>query len=159
MLFVKIIFGVLCGCLYVLGLCFGWDYQETSVYVCLRWWPAICLISTFPIIIGLIVRVVKNRKRWLSVFLIPVFVQYSMYYCGMIVAINLHYPTDASIAYNFNKCMTDLQNIAASCGTTYEMVNIIIYVELFLLIMLVNGGLTYLAFPKRNKLLKQGTAQ
>jgi len=145
---IKIIFGFLCGCLYVIGLCFGWDYQETSVHVCLRWWPAICLLSTLPIIIGLIMRVIKNQKRWLSLYLIPVSVYYSFYYISTIMIINRHYPTDVPIAYNFEMCMTDIQSIATACGTTYEIINMIIYVGLFLIIILTNGFLSYLAFPK-----------
>ena len=149
MLFIKTIFGILCGCLYVIGLCFGWDYQETSVHICLRWWPAICLLSTLPIIIGLIMRAIVNKKRWLSLFLIPIAVQYTYYYIGAVLSIYTHYHPSWSIGYNFNKCMSDLQHIAATCGTTYEMVNLIIYVGLFSVIMLTNGFLSYLAFPKR----------
>jgi hypothetical protein len=30
-----IIFEILCGCLYVIGLCLGWDYKEASVNICI----------------------------------------------------------------------------------------------------------------------------
>jgi len=145
MLFIKLIFGFLCGCLYVLGLCLGWDYQEASVYVCLRWWPAICFASTLPIIVGLFIRIIRNKRRWLSLYLLPIVGAYSMLYWRIIQSVNAHYPTTATIASNFNKCLNDLMNIASTCHTTYENVNIIIYIWLFLLIMLTNGLLSYIA--------------
>jgi hypothetical protein len=43
--------------------------------------------------------------------------------------------------------MKDLQRIAAECNTTYEDVNIAIYVYLFALIILVNWVLAYIAKP------------
>ena len=38
------IFQVLCGTLYVFGLLFGWNYQETSVYVCIYAFPFLMLV-------------------------------------------------------------------------------------------------------------------
>ena len=43
--------------------------------------------------------------------------------------------------------MKDLQQIAAECNTTYEDVNIAIYIYLFALIIFVNGLLAYMAKP------------
>lgn len=38
----NVIFGILCGCLYVVGLPFGWDYKETSLHLHLSLAPALC---------------------------------------------------------------------------------------------------------------------
>ena len=38
------IFQILCGMLYVFGLLFGWNYQETSVYVCIYAFPFLMLV-------------------------------------------------------------------------------------------------------------------
>jgi len=154
----KIIFGILCGCLYVVGFLFGWDYQKTSVIVCLRWWPWICCLSTLPIILGLLIRIGKKKKMWLSLYLLPVSILYSLMYYLEVCCIYATYPPRDIISIypprdmikiNFMDCMNDLQNIANACGTTYENVNLIIYVELFILILLLNGALTYMAIPKR----------
>ena len=38
------IFQILCGMLYLFGLLFGWNYQETSVYVCIYAFPFLMLV-------------------------------------------------------------------------------------------------------------------
>jgi len=137
--------------LYIFGQCMGWTYKEASVIVCIRWWPAFCLISTLPIIAGLIVRILKDKKRWLSLYLLLPACIYTLLYWRVIQSINMHYPVAAPFADNYYKLWADLEQIAQVCNTTYNITNAIIYGALFLLIMLVNGLLTYLAFPKLRK--------
>jgi hypothetical protein len=154
-----IIFEILCGCLYVIGLCLGWDYKEASVNICIYWWPIICVLSTIPIIIGLCVRIYKNRHRWVSLYLLPISGLYTMAYCFIGDLMIEHYEEVPQSAENpipdvFNACLHDFQAIAAQCGTTYAHANMIIYLELFFLIIFVNGVLTYFAFPHKNSFWK-----
>jgi hypothetical protein len=142
-----LIFKFLCGILYVIGLCFGWNYREASVYICIYLWPALCVLSTLPITVGLIHRIVANKSRWLSVFALPFAWFYTTCYITFSVLIYTYY-TDGIYHNNpFDMCMNDLQQIARERNTTYEHVNIVIYVYLFALIWLVNGILAYIAKP------------
>ena len=142
-----LIFKFLCGILYVIGLCFGWNYREASVYICIYLWPALCVLSTLPITVGLIHRIVANKSRWLSVFALPFAWFYTTCYITFSVLIYTYY-TDGIYHNNpFDMCMNDLQQIAREFNTTYEHVNIVIYVYLFALIWLVNGILAYIAKP------------
>ena len=142
---IKIIFGLLCGLLYCIGLCFGWNYQETSVYFCIYLWPVLCVLSTLPITVGLIHRIVIDKGRWLSVLALPFAWLYTTCYVCFTILIYNYY--QGSVPQIYNKCMNDLQRIAAECNTTYEDVNIAIYIYLFALILLVNGILAYIAKP------------
>lgn len=151
---IKLIFRLLCGLLYLIGLCFGWTYQETSVYFCIYLWPALCIISTLPITIGLIHRIVVNKGRWISVVALPLAWLYTACYITFTALIYRYYGdniyqngTGYEIQRIFNMCMKDLQRIAAECNTTYEDVNIAIYIYLFAFILLVNGLLAYIAKP------------
>lgn len=48
---IYLIFAFLCGCLYVVGLIFGLNYQQVSVLVCCWLWPIIiCTVSVIPIL-------------------------------------------------------------------------------------------------------------
>lgn len=46
----ELLFQILCGLLYLVGIPFGWSYQETSIYVCIYLWPTICTLSTIPML-------------------------------------------------------------------------------------------------------------
>lgn len=153
---IKIIFGLLCGLLYLTGLCFGWTYQEASVYVCIYLVPTLCIVSTLPISVGLVHRIVANKGRWLGIVALPFSWLYTAYYIAFTIAIcnlfsdvfYIDYGSSIPIVeQQFNLCMKNLQHIADTCNTTYEEVNIIIYVKLFILIVVVNGILAYIAKP------------
>lgn len=153
----KIIFGLLCGLLYLIGLCFGWTYQEASVYICIYLWPMLCVLSTLPITIGLVHRIVIGKGRWLSVCALPFVWLYTSCYVTFTKLIYGYYNDEfhyvlfgdqpPSVAQHFRMCQNDLQRIADACNITYEEANIVIYVELFILIMVVNGMLAYIAKP------------
>jgi len=154
----KIIFGLLCGLLYSIGWCFGWSYQETSVYFCIYLWPLLCVLSTLPITVGLIHRIIVNKGRWLSVLALPFAWLYTTCYVTFTILIYTYYTDNIyqngkgdEIQRIFNMCMKDLQRIAVECNTTYEDVNIAIYIYLFALIILVNWILAYIAKPYHKK--------
>ena len=143
----KIIFTLLCGLLYLTGLCFGWSYQDTSVYICIYLWPVLCILTTLPITFGLIHRIVVNKGRWLSVLALPFAWLYTACYITFTILIWAYYTDTIYNSTPFDMCMNDLKRIAAELNTTYEHVNLVIYVYLFILIVLVNGLLAYIAKP------------
>lgn len=156
----KILFSLLCGLLYLIGLCFGWTYQETSVYICIYLCPILCVLSTLPITVGVIHRIVIDKGRWLSICALPFIWLYTLCYV-IFTKLIFYYYNDGyyyaefyneppSIAQHFKVCMNDLQRIATDCNITYEEANIIIYVELMLLIFITNGILAYIAKPYTN---------
>ena len=141
MVMTKFIFMGLCGLLYVLGLLFGWNYQETSVYVCIYLWPILCILSTLPIIYYNIKKIVVKGKGYIAL-LFSFLYNYS--YIIVFTCVLQHYSLietpigKNSINIVFNQCYQDLIQIASTCNTTYEIVNLVIYVLLFLIIMFVN---------------------
>lgn len=153
----KLIFGLLCGVLYLIGLCFGWTYQETSVYVCIYLWPALCTMTTLPISVGLVHRIVINKGRWISLLALPFTWLYTACYITFTILVYTYYNDNIysgsmpTIEQQFNMCMNDFQRIASACNTTYEEANIIIYVKLFILIVVVNGILAYITKPYHRK--------
>ena len=40
----KIVFGILCGILYLIGLFFGLSYKEISIIICIYMCPAACVL-------------------------------------------------------------------------------------------------------------------
>ncbi len=138
---IKAIFGILCGILYVFGLLFGWNYQETSVYICIYLWPILCILSTLPIIYYNIKRIVISKRGYVAL-LFSFLYNYS--YILVFICILGHYTLIGRYGTNsidivFNQCYKDLQQIASTCGTTYEIVNLVIYVVLFMMIILFNS--------------------
>ena len=134
----KGIFGILCGILYVIGLVCGLNYEEISVYICIYLWPLLIILSTFPLIYESIKKIilVKN-KLFGSLFLILSSV-YSYTYVLIFGSILEHYNIKYSIHQLFKLCYNDLIEISYNCKMSYEQVNLIIYCELFLTIILIN---------------------
>lgn len=132
-----LIFKLLCGILALIGMCFGLNYQEISVYLCIHGCPIICIITS------LIIYIIISYKLCCKLSIFRLFL---LVLSGLYVIVNLlvyskicnHY-CDSNINYLFNQCMNDLQQIAKICNTTYENVNLIIYVGLFFSILGFNG--------------------
>lgn len=157
---IKTVFAICCGILYAIGWCLGYDYKEISVYICIHIIPIVCIISaTIPNLI--VVSKLRSNSSCLNAFFklilwnitgIRVFLYVTFY--GFILR---HYGYHNLSIYNperivdvnkqhliFDQCAIDLQHIAEICGTTYEYVNIVIYVYLFLAILIFNGLISYL---------------
>ena len=143
----KFFFMGLCGILYVLGLLIGWNYQETSVYICIYLWPILCILSTVPIIYYSIKLIVIKGRGYISLLLSFL---YNYSYIIIFTCILQHYSLietpmgKNSISIVFKQCYNDLMQIAHTCNTTYEIANLVIYVVLFAIIMLLNGSITLL---------------
>ena len=150
----QIIFGGLCGILYVIGLLFGWNYQETSVYICIYLWPILCIVSTIPMMYTVTRNIVLNRKRYLNLFLLPFTYAYNAMYLFIFGNVLQHYClVNSPIGKNtvnivFKQCYNDLVQIANSCNVSYAEANLHIYVVLFSIIVITN----YLVY----KLIKTG---
>lgn len=140
----EIIFKILCGILYLIGLLFDCSYKEISVYICIYAVPIICIISTL-ILNGMIVYKIVKKCTIFRLFLLIISYMYISLYLNIFAHICKHY----QIGYNtitqiFDQCMFDLLNISKICNISYEECNIYIYVYLFLGILGINSLITYL---------------
>lgn len=125
---VKFIFAILCGILYVIGLPFGWSYQETSVYVCIYLWPLICVACALFVTI----KAITKEKVGFIVVNGILFVLYSL----ITFAIFQHFLALPSIQAHFNDCMWKLYGLSDNTGLSYEAINLLIYVVLFSFIVI-----------------------
>lgn len=136
---VKIIFMFLCGCLYLIGLPFGWTYKESSVYICIYFCPILCDLCAFISLFSCNIKTFWGRFRF-SVNLLLF-----MYYIGATKSIFNHY----SVSDPFELCMNDITKIANSMHISYEACNLWIYCFTLGLIVFFHLGQFY--FFKRKK--------
>ena len=124
---VKFIFAILCGVLYVIGLPFGLNYEQTSVYICIYLWPLLCvacaLFTTYKAI----------RKKKTTFIVVNSII--SVLYILITVGIFAHY-SRLSVHEQFNDCMWKLYGLSDHLGISYEAVNLLIYVVLFSVIVI-----------------------
>lgn len=118
---IKFIFAFLCGVLYVIGLPFGFNYEETSVYICIYLCPILCaacaLFTTYKAI----------RKKNVAFIVVNSII--SVLYILITWVIFAHY-SKLSIHEQFNDCMWKLYGLSDHLGISYEAVNLLIYVVL-----------------------------
>lgn len=149
---VKYIFAALCGVLYLIGLPFGLNYEETSVYICIYLCPILCvacaLFTTYKAI----------RKKKVAFIVANSII--SVLYILFTWVIFAHYAR-LSIHEQFNDCMWKLVGLSTHLGISYEAVNLLIYVVLLSAIVIfhwieiraIDGKL-----KKRNKTDEKTTA-
>lgn len=123
----KLIFGLLCGCLYAIGLLFDWTYKETSVYICIYACPVICVLCAFAGCFALGISTFW-RRLWTSVN-VTCFLLY-------ISTTNMFWKHYGAVYDPFELCKQDLIELAAKHSMTYEEVNLYIYCNLFFSIIL-----------------------
>jgi len=147
------IFQLLCGILgAVCILLFGWSYKEASVYICIWFWPVVATATTLPLIYAGIKRIATGQKAWLGYAILPVALAYTFSYVYFYQKVLEFYHVGIQgTKAIFSQCVGDFQWIADQCGTTYETANLIIYVELMLVICLVNFALYWLLRPTGGK--------
>jgi hypothetical protein len=120
------LFQFLCKCLGLIGKLLGWDYCSASVYICIHLWPLLCVVVAL-VMLG--IAVLTSNLLWTAVcviyFLFNVF--------GYWTVIKHYYP--GTINEIFIHCYSDLMTIAKEWNTSYSIVNLIIYVVLFIGIM------------------------
>ena len=129
------IFVFLCMCLTKIGRFLGWDYEEASVYICIHLWPLLC-VAMAVVMPGF--AVATTNPLWITVCSIYALINAFGYWA----VIRHYYPgTTKDI---FQRCRAELIAIAERWGTTYAVVNLIIYVLLFVAIMVFDVSLIML---------------
>lgn len=142
----EIVFKILCGILYCIGLLFGCDYKEISVYICIYGCPIICILTT------LLINSVISNKLYTNIsvgklFYLAISYLYTSIYLVFFAKVCQHYNSNINTLHAlFDQCVYDFQRIALNCGTTYEHCNIVIYVYLLLAIVCINSLISYLLY-------------
>ena len=142
-LLIKLIFGFLCGMLYLVGCIFGYTYEEISVYICIYGWPALCVAMPTVIALVALYNWVKKLTLWNTINLaLSTSVAYAFgRIADLLIALYSHgNETHAhleTIHDKFVACRGDLMVMASGLGMTYEEVNLWIYCYMFLAIALV----------------------
>lgn len=140
----ELIFKILCGILYLIGMCFGYNYTEISVYICIYGCPIICIFTTLLINISCICSLTK-RITFFKIFNLILSFLYTSLYLAVFARICEYYNVKtATNTQIFNQCVADFQNLAQICGTTYEHCNIVIYVYFFFTIIFINLFIGYI---------------
>lgn len=139
-------FGLCVLFLFLLGKLFGLTYKQISVVFNL-WVQGAVLALSGLVPFGIVVY--KKMESFSTGWLVLSFILalYGTAYVFAFIIMVQHYrlPFDAA----FNRCVWDLQKVAKKWHTTYQMVNLIIFVVLFLLLLSLNivGGYLLLSYP------------
>ena len=160
--FTQLVFGFLCGMLYVAGYIFGLSYEEISVYVCIYLWPALCVAMPTIVAMVALYNWVKKLTPWntinlalssgvasmFSVFaaLFYQFYSYRPMYFDFEARTTMRLDT---IHDKFVACWSDLTRMANDLGMTYEEVNLWVYCYLFMAIALVMWLWFEITIPRR----------
>lgn len=147
-----LVFKILCGVLYGIGLMFGLIYEEISVYICCH---AVCIItvSTSLLVLWEAIRRTKYGD-WEIVnatmtLLIGV-------YCFFLLKAAISYISHSPATIDtFYRVMGNLQLIAHELSISYEEVNILIYVILFPLVNVLHILMAFLIKPSKKKVLQK----
>ena len=142
MTIISIVFGICCAILFVIGLCLGWSYEESSVYVCISFWPyfmtyLLSLPSLYSIAMLFNARNVLMKLFNAAVALVFTIPTYMAFKMSMIM--NGYYISKCNdnTKAMFDLCVKDLTEIAHRTGMSYYEVNIIVYCYSSLIILLI----------------------
>ncbi len=128
-------FGVCCGILYMTGKILGFTYKEICVIVNIYLEAGLCLLSalwvTWTAIKGFI-----HQKTIGSGFLMSSGIVYGFAYIGGFMWLCQHYAMPMNEA--FDLCYRELIQLANDYHTTYNNVNYVIFILLFLVIIIEN---------------------
>ena len=135
--FTEVLFYGLCGLLYLVGLTFGLDYEEISVYVCIYLWPALCVAMPAVIMLTALYNWIKKLSWW-NTFNLGV--SSAVTYIFLLAAGELTAPycmvsefrPVITIHDKFTACQSDLMRMANELNMTYAEVNLWVYCWLFL---------------------------
>ena len=139
-----LVFGFLCGILYLIGLLFGRSYEQISIDICIYACPVICIVYAF--LTGWVYsnswsgRIGKAFNYSLGLIYILIARFFWNHYSG---------PTH----YVFSLCMNDLKSIAKSLGCSYEQINLYIYCHLFFGIVLFHLLQVFLIKWRRKRII------
>ena len=138
-------FGLCVIFLRLLGMAFGFTYKQISVVFNLWVQGAVLTLSgVFPFVIA--ITWAPHLFYGLFVF---IFALYGFAYIYAFIKMLRHYhlPFD----YAFDLCVEDLQCLAKKWHTTYQIVNLIIFVVLFLILLGFNLYISLCLIPMCNR--------
>jgi hypothetical protein len=128
-------FGVCCDILYMIGKILGFTYKEICVIVNIYFEAGLCLLSalwvTWTAIKGFI-----HRKALGPSILMATGIVYGLAYIGVFLWLCQHYAMPLNDA--FDLCYHELIQLAVDYHTTYNIVNYVIFILLFLVITIGN---------------------
>ena len=128
-------FGACCGILYLTGKYLGFTYKEICVIVNIYLEAGLCLLSalwvSWTAIKGFI-----HRKALGPSILMATGIVYGLAYIGVFLWLCQHYAMPLNDA--FDLCYHELIQLAVDYHTTYNIVNYVIFILLFLVITIGN---------------------
>ena len=111
-------------------------YQQISVYINLYLQGGALVISTIPV---LVIAVVHRNLFGIVISTLNVL----LYVLG-VAWMMVHYRLPRNIVFAFNQCVNDLLYLAKEWHISYQQVNIVIFVLIFLVLIMLNIGLCFL---------------
>ena len=148
----ELIFDILCGGLLLIGLAFGLNYEEISVYICIYLWPILCSLMVSMVAVAAIYRwILKNSFLNAIVASCSTFATYLFYKLSyqFIEYYELSGDNQNGIHQMFSLCMNDINIIARNIGMSYAEVNLYIYCYLFGIIMLMTWIGFEIIYPRK----------
>ena len=128
-------FGLCVLFLLLLGKLFGLTYKQISVVFNLWVQGAVLMLSGMaPFGIAIYKMLESFSMGWLLLTIILALYGAAYLYAFMKMLHHYHLPFDAA----FDLCVDDLKRIAVRWHTTYEMVNLIIFILLYLILLGLN---------------------
>ncbi len=128
-------FGACCGILYIIGKGLGFTYKEICVIVNIYLEAGLCLLSALWVTWTAIKGFIHRRTLGSSIIMAIGFV-YGLAYVGGFLCICQHYAMPMNDA--FDLCYRELIQQANDYHTTYNNVNYVIFILVFLVITIGN---------------------
>ena len=133
-------FGLCVLFLLLLGKLFGLTYKQISVVFNLWVQGAVLMLSGMaPFGIAIYKMLESFSMGWLLLTMILALYGAAYLYAFMKMLHHYHLPFDAA----FDLCVDDLKRIAVRWHTTYEMVNLLIFILFYLVLLCLNVLLCY----------------
>ena len=133
-------FGLCVLFLLLLGKLFGLTYKQISVVFNLWVQGAVLMLSGMaPFGIAIYKMLESFSMGWLLLNIILALYGAAYLYAFMKMLHHYHLPFDAA----FDLCVDDLKRIAVRWHTTYEMVNLLIFILFYLVLLCLNVLLCY----------------
>lgn len=139
-------FEVCCGLVYVVGLAFGFTYKQICVIINIYLEAGLCLLSALWVTWTSIKRFVHEKSGGNGILMTSGII-YGLAFLVGFYLICQHYAMPLENA--FDLCYRELHLLANNYHTTYNIVNYVIFILLFLVIIVGNMILVKLIGKKR----------
>lgn len=143
--------GILCQ----IGESLNLSYEPVTIFVCIYLWPVICTLTTIPIVrSALKLYEVKKNAGLISSIL-------SMGYTLMCLMFSISMMNKYSLSspfYSYDSLVENLYEIADGFNTSFETLNVYIYVIGFICIVSFNVIISYVIKRFARKPCKQSAA-